>query len=192
MTAWRSLGAIVRLQIELDRLKESDDAPYRHELIRQVERLDVGPDGVLAPLGGGYVIDIHHAAHPLSRSNGTNHLSIGFSGHYDAMRERFGAHLELGIAGENVIVERPGLTALAELGEELLFELADGPALRVTRPRVMHPCAPFTRFCLQESEPAADRLKAGLQFLDDGMRGFKGIPAAGGVLLAGAMLHARD
>lgn len=188
---WRSLGAVIRLQIELDRLKESEQSRYRHELIRGVERLHVTPDGCLGPANEGYVIDIHHAAHPRSRSNGTNHLSIGFTGHYDAMRERFGSHVGLGVAGENVIVERPGLTTVADLGDELRFELADGTTLYVAQPQVMRPCAPFTRFCLADERPPAEELRAGLQFLDDGMRGFKGIPQSSAVLAVGAWLYAR-
>ncbi|TAM62426.1 hypothetical protein EPN52_00630 [bacterium] len=193
MTAprWRELGVVVRLQIELNRIKENSDSRYRDELIRRVERLHVAPAGVLAPVGDAFVVDVHHATHPHSRSNGTNHLSIGFTGHYRAMQERFGPHVTLGIAGESVVVERAGRTTLADLGGELLFELANGERLGVTGLAVMHPCAPFTRFCLRTSQPPAADLKAGLRFLDDGMRGFKGLPATAGELVAGACLHAR-
>ncbi|TAM85413.1 hypothetical protein EPN42_15180 [bacterium] len=188
---WYELGTVIRLQIELDRIKENASSRYRDELIRPVERLLVTPAGVLAPLGEAFVVDVHHATHPHSRSNGTNHLSIGFTGHYEAMQARFGAHLTVGIGGESVVVERAGRMSLADLGTELLFELSGGGTLAVAHPAVMHPCAPFTRFCLREDEPPAARLKEGLQFLDDGMRGFKVMPAGGGELVAGARLHAR-
>ncbi|HVA37140.1 MAG TPA: hypothetical protein VNJ51_05970 [Candidatus Dormibacteraeota bacterium] len=188
---WRELGVIIQLQIELDRLKDGDASRYRVELIRHVEGLHVSPDGAVARVGEGYVLDVHHAAHPATRSNATNHLSIGFTGHYDAMRERFGEHIALGAAGESLIVERPGRTQLADLGEELLIELPGEPPLRIERPAVMRPCAPFSRFCLDEGEPPPERLKATLQFLDGGIRGFKGMPAGNGVVIAGARLHAR-
>ncbi|TAM77486.1 hypothetical protein EPN44_02830 [bacterium] len=188
---WHELGAVVRLQVELDRIKENESSRYRDELIRPVERLHVAPAGVLAPVGEAFVVDVHHATHPHSRSNGTNHLSIGFTGHYEAMQARFGAHLAVGIAGESVIVERAGRTSLADLGTELLFELPGGRSLIVARPAVMHPCAPFTRFCLRESQPPAKRLKSGLQFLDEGTRGFKVMPAGEGELTAGVRLYAR-
>ncbi|MDE2571378.1 MAG: hypothetical protein KGM44_02510 [bacterium] len=188
---WRHLGAVVLLQIELDALKETADSRFRDELIRPVERLLVSPEGVIAPSAAGYVVDVHHARHPFSRSNGTNHLSIGFTGHYEAMRRHFGVPLSLGAGGENVIVRREGRTLLADLGVELLFELADGGRLRLRQPAVMHPCAPFTRFCLGQSSPVAEALRAGLQFLDGGMRGFKAMPAESAELLAGAQLYAR-
>ena len=188
---WYELGTVIRLQIELDRIKENASSRYRDELIRPVERLLVTPAGVLAPLGEALVVDVHHATHPHSRSNGTNHLSIGFTGHYEAMQARFGAHVTVGIGGESVVVERAGRTSLADLGTELLFELPGGETLIVAHPAVMHPCAPFTRFCLREGEPPAAQLKEGLQFLDEGTRGFKVMPAGEGELVAGARLYAR-
>jgi hypothetical protein len=42
---------------------------------------------------------------------------------------------------------------------------------------VLHPCAPFTKFCLQlpgESKPDR-RVTEGLQFLEHGLRGFSAV-----------------
>ena len=52
------------------------------------------------------MLDIHHDInHPDKAYDDDDLVSIGFTSHYKAMRERFGAHIEDGTAGENIIIE---------------------------------------------------------------------------------------
>src|ERR1700694_4918441 len=108
----RLLGRIVRLQIQRSKLKrgEKPNRYYDPAPLLAVDELTLTPHGALVRLaGGGTLVDIHHAAHPDTRHlDRTNDLSVGFTPHYAAMRERFGAHLVDGCAGENILVETAG------------------------------------------------------------------------------------
>src|SRR5207253_1296007 len=72
-----------------------------------VPALDLGESGVSAwNAQGERILDVHHKDHPASRNvRGSNGISIGFTAHYDALRARFGTHLEDGLAGENILVQ---------------------------------------------------------------------------------------
>jgi hypothetical protein len=171
------IGRVKLLQVQRASLKAGakphkyyDPAP-----LLAVERLLLTPAGCvgLVPLGEP-VVDVHHAQHPLSKSRqGSNGISIGFSDHYRAMRDRFGAHLTDGIAGENVLVEADGSFELAELGGAVVIECAGGVAVRLAELMVADPCVEFSRFANLTGEPLTpDELRATLQFLGDGRRGF--------------------
>lgn len=171
-----SIGTIALLQIQRSRLKtgEKPRRVYDPAPILRVQELAVGSDGALglAP-GHGWIVDIHHRAHPDSRNpDGQNGLSIGFTTHYGAMRDRFGSRIELGCAGENIIVETTRRFAIADLETGVAILSPDGSErLRLAVLDVAHPCRPFTGWalgCAVES----DVFKAHLQFLDGGMRGF--------------------
>src|SRR5579872_4921739 len=98
------LGTVIRLQIQRSSLKVGP--PQQHSYfpgpLQAVSELDVSPAGV----SGAAVLDVHNRDHPETKQShrGVNAISVGFSAHYDAMRERFGEHLTYGIAGENVLV----------------------------------------------------------------------------------------
>ena len=97
-------------------------------------------------------------------------MSIGFSGHYDAMAERFGS-APIGIAGENIIVDGAELW-LEDLGEALIVETAVGE-LQLERPRVAAPCLEFTSFMLGlDSVAPLSEIEDALGDLHDGRRGF--------------------
>ena len=171
----RKIGAIVRLQIQLNPLKVGE-GPARHydpTPIRGVEALRWEAAGLSARVEGEAVLDVHHAAHPRSRNReGLNGLSIGFTSHYEAMRARFGARMSDGIAGESLIVETSELMTLEVLARAELRTRQGLPLpLRLA---VAAPCAPFSTFALGmppgEAEP--ETLKDALQFLNGGMRGF--------------------
>ena len=172
----QSLGTIVRLQIQRSSLKTgvSRARVYHPAPLLPVSVLYVSPDGVFG-LGpdGSWLIDIHHRAHPDSKNpGGENGISIGFSGHYDAMRERFGDRIELGCAGENIIAELPRRCTLDELRAGLvILSPAGAERLRLRVLDVAHPCKPFTGWALAHTvEP--EIFKTHLQFLEDGTRGF--------------------
>lgn len=169
------LGRIVRLKIQHAALKlgEKPHRVYDPAPLRAVDALTLTPQGALARADdGSMVLDIHHAAHPATRHNGgDNGLSVGFTGHYDAMRARFGPHLLDGLAGESILVAAAGQVPLAAVAGGLVVRrAATGAQVALGAVRVALPCVEFSRFALRSD--GADEVKAALQFLDYGMRGF--------------------
>jgi hypothetical protein len=171
------IGRIVRLQVQTDPLKIGDKPfqQYSPVNIRSVEALVIEPAGVIGLDGDEVIGDVHHRDHPRSRFRGENGVSIGFTSHYAAMRARFGGHLTDGIAGENILVACGGPVALAEIAGGIVIGEGDD-AVTIDEWIVAAPCAPFTRFCLRypADQKPDRRVTEGLQFLDDGMRGFYG------------------
>ena len=120
------------------------------------------------------IIDVHHAGHPDTKNSlGKNGISFGFTGHYRAMRERYGAQLPDGCAGENILIESDHVWSLDELGPSLMIERVDGQLVALDKLMVAAPCVEFSRFAHLSAEPlTSEQLRATLQFLDGGMRGF--------------------
>jgi hypothetical protein len=180
------LGRIVRLQIQRSSLKlgEKPNRWYDPAPLLAVDRLTLTPDGAtITGADGVEVLDVHHAQHPATRnSGGVNDLSVGFTGHYAAMRGRFGSHLADGLAGENILVERPGFTSLAEVAGGLAVRRAAGGWVRLGEVRVAAPCVEFSRYSSRSAD--AETVKATLQFLDAGVRGFYCTYAAAPATLA--------
>ncbi len=172
----RELGRIVRLQIQRSTLKTGEKPQRRYDPapICPVDRLHVGPDGVLgADRNGAWMVDVHHRAHPATKNEDGEHgVSLGFSSHYALMRERFGDRITIGCAGENIIVETAGRIALEDLERGVTLLGKDGRELaRLEVLQVAHPCRPFTGWALGGTVEA-DVLKEQLQFLDGGTRGY--------------------
>jgi len=133
----------------------------------------VTPEGALARSAeGGLLIDVHHPAHPETRNlDRTNDLSIGFTSHYAAMRARYGQHLLDGCAGENILIETDGRVTQADIAGGLIFQPASGgPPVRLQVVRHAPPCVEFSGYASRSSE--TETIKAALQFLDAGLRGF--------------------
>jgi hypothetical protein len=170
------IGRIVRLQVQTAHLKR-DTQPHRWydpAPITDVASLLLDGGGVTGIASDGTShLDVHHRDHPISRNRGDNGVSIGFTGHYDAMRERFGAHLSDGIAGENILVASEAIHTEETLGGTLFIQTASG-IIRLEQVIDAPPCVEFTRFCMQwPPDRRPDRtITEGLQFLDRGMRGF--------------------
>jgi hypothetical protein len=170
------VGRIVRLQVQTGHLKRGeqprrwyDPAPITEVVMLRLEGggvTGVGADGAIHH-------DVHHRDHPIARHRGDNGVSVGFTSHYGAMRERFGDHLPDGVAGENILVESDELHTVDSLGGTLVIETPGGIA-RLEEVIVAAPCVEFTRFCMQWPRDARpDRtVTEALQFLDDGMRAF--------------------
>ncbi len=170
------LGRVVRLQIQLDHLKQGEE-PYRTydpTPIKEVMSLWLSSQGVVAPTREGFILDVHHADRPHNRNrNGANALSFGFTDSCARIRERFGPRLWDGIAGENILLEGHCPAPLSLVG-----------GVRVVKPDGRHfelhdvipapPCAPFACFLLGAErgkvDPAAQ--KETLRFLSRGTRGF--------------------
>src|SRR6266850_297415 len=90
-----------------------------------VPALNVTPEGALGASpdeAGTWIVDVHHRAHPHTKNEDGQHgISLGFTSHYDAMRQHFGDKLEVGCAGENIIA-----TTDRRCGDD---ELAGGGAI---------------------------------------------------------------
>ncbi len=173
----RKFGEIVRLQVQLDSLKRGE-RPYRiysTDNIQVVPALKLTAKGVVGLHSGLEQLDVHHTDHPRSRSRGDNGISVGFTAHYGRMRQRFGDHMTVGCAGENIIVETAVPLTLDQLTNGILIQTADGQQIHLNQVAVMLPCLPFSKFSLQTANPPAEQLKETLQFLDNGMRGFSAV-----------------
>src|SRR5881296_27551 len=96
----RDIGRIVRLQIQRSSLKTGDKPTrvYDPAPLLPVPRLAVSPEGVLGEAADhSWVVDIHHGAHPDTKNpDGQHGVSLGFTTHYAAMRDRFGDRISLG------------------------------------------------------------------------------------------------
>jgi hypothetical protein len=98
-------------------------------------------------------------------------MSIGLSGHYTAMAERF-APAVLGIGGENIVVDGPALR-LPYIADGFVVRRADGTEIELLNPRVAAPCVEFTSYLLgSDTKLPRDQIKEELAFLDGGTRGF--------------------
>ena len=173
----REIGLIKQIQIQRSSLKQGQ-RPLRYydpAPLRVVERLRLGIEGAVGvDATGEQLVDVHHAGHPESKNRqGVNSISIGFTSHYRAMRERFGAHLADGCAGENILVETDCHWAAEQLGESLLIQCANGRTIALSSVIVAAPCVEFSHFAHLSAGPlTSDELRSTLQFLDGGMRGF--------------------
>ena len=163
------IGRIVRLQIQQIAIKEKG-VGYLPERLVATDLAAVDAWGMMAWDGGQWIVDAHHRSHPSRRGGGKRPLSIGFTGHYELMAQRFGT-APVGIAGENIIVDGPALS-LGDLGEGVVVATGDGD-LFLERPRVAAPCLEFTSFMLGLDHVAPlDEIEEPLADLHDGRRGF--------------------
>jgi len=172
----RTIATITRLQIQRDSLKtgEKPARTYDPTPLLAVPALHVSPDGALgASPGGMWVVDVHHRSHPVTKNeDGLHGISLGFTSHYDAMREHFGDRVVMGCAGENIIATSDRQFSYDDLAAGVAILSPEGKErVRLKVLEVAHPCRPFTGWALgKQVEP--EELKRHLQFLDNGMRGF--------------------
>lgn len=171
----RRIGHIELLQVQTASLKQGEKANryYDPAPLRLVPALRLTPQGVVGLVDGQTLLDVHNAAHPQSKNNNLiNGISFNFTSHYQKMQQRFGPHLTMGCAGENILIA----------AEMEFLETAFTSGLTIATPTglvhlrqvcVAVPCAPFSAYTLAgEMRPPADLLKGTLQFLDGGTRGF--------------------
>jgi hypothetical protein len=185
----RTIGRVARLQIQRASLKTGEKPTRRYDPgpLLTVPRLNVTPDGALGGRETGeWIVDVHHRAHPHTKNeDGLHGISLGFTSHYDAMREHFGNRIEVGCAGENIIAESDGRFSYADLERGVAILAPDGrERVRLRVLQVAHPCRPFTGWALGKAvEP--EELKKHLQFLDNGMRGFYCVGEGTGMISVG-------
>jgi hypothetical protein len=172
----RKIGYIQQLQVQTASLKrgEKPHQYYDPAPLRLVGALRLTPGGVIGLVDGQELLDVHHADHLQSKNkNLLNGISFNFTGHYQNMQQRFGSQLALGCAGENILIAANASFAEDAFAQGLLIETQTGQLVHLTNVLVAAPCAPFTEYALNlEMRPPAEMLKAALQFLDGGTRGF--------------------
>ena len=112
------------------------------------------------------------------------------------MQARYGGHVVEGCGGENILVEAEHSFGLDDLGRRLAIQnSATGQFAFLAQLLVAAPCVEFSRFTHRKSTPlAAEELKATLQFLDDGIRGFYATLAEAGpaIVQAGDKVFVMD
>lgn len=173
----RRLGEIVRLQVQVDSIKSGTKPNERYTPqpnLTAVELLQLDSDGVHGIAADGSVLpDVHNRTHPNSKFRGDNGVSILFTSHYQAIRDRFGHHMTDGIAGEAILVDCDERIPLEEIARGVVI-VGDEREITIGPWDVAHPCAPFSKYCLQFPEGARPdrRITETLQFLEHGMRGF--------------------
>src|SRR6266516_400381 len=173
----RELGRIVRLQIQRSSLKtgEKPTRVYDPMPLLAVDRLALGPDGALGEASdGSWLVDVHHRAHPRTKNeDGAHGVSLGFTSHYALMRDRFGARITVGCAGENIIVEA-----------ERRVGFDDQERARLEVLQVAEPCRPFSGWALG-GVVEAQVMKETLQFLEGGTRGYYCVGVGTGIVAVG-------
>ena len=174
----RALGSVKLVQVQPSGLIIDTPTGYYYDASRRVEvdRLLITSMGIEAITDEGeQVLDIHHINHPDKAYGNDDLISIGFTSHYKAMRVQFGEHMVDGSAGENIIIEFGEEVWLEDLGQRIAIEnLESGKRVLLDVLSIAAPCDEFSHFAAQsqhERLPAAE-LKAALQFLHNGRRGF--------------------
>ena len=171
------IGSIKQVQVQRSSLKvgERSQRYYDPSPLLVVNRLLLTRSGAIGVTAEGErMIDVHHADHPASRNREVNDISLGFTGHYEAMRDRFGPHLHDGIAGENILIEAEGHEfSLETLSGGVAIQDAYGQLIYLTEIEVAAPCQPFSQFASGEARSLTNsEMKKTLQFLHNGRRGF--------------------
>ncbi len=171
------IGPIVRLQVQTRSLKRGERPRSWYDpaaiLSLNVVRIDAGGVTGIDDASGDDIGDLHHRDHPASKHRGENGVSLGFTSHYSRMRDRFGAHLTDGIAGENIIVETDQIVGTDDLDHGVVIVTGDGP-VELGSAEIAKPCAEFSKFCAgyAPDQLADSVITETLQFLYDGTRGF--------------------
>lgn len=188
------VGTVVRLQVQRSPLKQRPpgSGPYDPRPLLAVPALEIGPRGCTGLPGGSAdgerVVDVHHADHPESRQvRGVNGLSVLPAAHYARLRERYGPHLVDGVAGENLLLDAGPLQA-DDLAGTLLLETDEG-LVEASGAMAAPPCVEFAQHVLRRPVgDVGDEVRAALDDLDAGTRGFYLRVAGTGTVRAGARL----
>jgi hypothetical protein len=183
------IGEIVRLQVQQASLKVGGPPRRRYDPgpIQFVPALVMTEAGVCGLAENGEMVsDVHHRDHPASKNrDGVNGISVGFTSHYHAMRERFGGHLSDGIAGENILIQTDYFLSEDDLLGGMTLVSDQDERSRLTAIVVATPCVEFARFALRFPDDARpDRtVSDALTFLNDGVRGYYARVANGPVTI---------
>jgi len=174
----QKIGTITLVQIQREPLKSVqnpnntyDDRIYRTAPIQQMAKLQLTANGIIGITAEDQaLIDVHNTKHPQTRNRGDNKLSFGFIQHYQRMQERFGEHITVGDAGENILIDADIDITHFDTTHRLFIQHAD-TQIELKNIAIALPCRPFTIYCAQDDLHGKD-LKTALQFLDNGTRGY--------------------
>lgn len=182
-----SLGRVARLQVQREALKPRRGSirAYEPDKIVAVDAVRVTPRGAvgLRP-DETEVLDVHHGDHPHTRDrHGDRGVSIMSDADYRWLRGRYGEHLTDGIAGETITLAGGPELRGRDLSPGILIDTAGG-MVALTHVQVAAPCVEFTRYVLRRPPDTAvdDTVKATLDMLDHGARGFVAAAAGDGVI----------
>ncbi|MEQ8674323.1 MAG: hypothetical protein RLP44_32155 [Aggregatilineales bacterium] len=172
----RLLGTIKRVQIQRDPLKEgvAPNRVYSTDPLMVVDALKITPRGIFGQMmDGGEIIDVHHLDHPRSRNReNENGISFNFTSHYDQIINKFGKHISVGDAGENILIEATRTIEESDLGVRIAIKNArTDELLYLDGVRFAVPCVEFSYYLLDE-RAKGEIIKDTLQFVDQGTRGF--------------------
>lgn len=174
----RELGRVKLTQVQPSGLIIETPSGHFYDVSRRVEvdRLLITSRGIEATTPDDeLVLDIHHMDHPDKAYDNNDLVSIGFTSHYEAMRSRFGEHMVDGSAGENIIIDCVREVWLEDLGAQMSIENQEtGMRAVLNVVSFAAPCEEFSHFACrsQHERLPAEKLKATLQFLNNGRRGF--------------------
>lgn len=170
----QKIGTVAFVQVQRYSMKKmvNDDLQYDTNPLLSVEKLWLTNEGIMGITNDNTVIvDVHSQAHPETKYRGDNKISFGFLPEYVAMRERFGEHMQDGIAGENILITVESDLPDNILDKKWILQTSDGQHIDLTSIVIAPPCREFSIFCDQETISGAE-LKETLQFLHNGRRGY--------------------
>ena len=172
----KELGRVTFVQIQQSPMKVHVSATkreYRPDPLLRVQRLLLTADGILGYTASGErIMDVHHVAHPQTRSRGDNSVSLGLLTHYSSLRSRFGPHMQDGVAGENILITvNPGADPGPVPSRIFLESSVDFQLIELTAVQPAPPCVEFSRFALNR-ESGPEEIRQTLQFLEGGRRGY--------------------
>ncbi len=178
----RPLGRVKLVQLQPNGLiidsagKTPSGYFYDPSRLAQTDQIEITPQGIEATISEEkHVLDIHHMEHPDKEYDDDDLICIGFTSHYNAMRMKFGNHMEDGIGGENIIIEFSDEVWPNTLNQKLGIESQDNGKIAILElVSFAAPCVEFSQFCAQQQyeKLAPDKMKAILKFLGNGRRGF--------------------
>jgi hypothetical protein len=174
----RELGIVKLVQVQPSGLIIETPSGSFYDASRrvEVESLCITSRGIEAITPEGeQVLDIHHLDHPDKAYDNNDLVCIGFTSHYKGMRARFGDHMVDGIAGENIIIEYEQEVWPEDLHQQIAFENTNtGRRALLDVVSFAAPCEEFSHFAAnsQYERLPAEKLKATLQFLGNGRRGY--------------------
>lgn len=166
------IGTIQFVQVQRESLKTMDGETriFYTEPLERVEKLRFTPAGIIGLKHGQEIVDVHNESHPRSRYRGDNKISFGFLQNYERMRERFGKHIKDGNAAESIIIDANVDVSKLDLSRK--FFIQHGESLIELKEVIpAPPCNEFSTWCLIVPQ-CADDVKAALQFLMNGTRGY--------------------
>jgi len=175
----RELGKVKLVQLQPSGLIiETQPGEYFYDSSRrlEVDQIIINSKGIEAiDADGKNVLDIHHLDHPDKEYDDDDLVCIGFTSHYEAMREKFGDHMVDGIAGENIIIEYEDEVWVEDIGDQIAIENKEtGQRIVMDLLSFAAPCHEFSHFTTQSQDKKLEpeKLKETLQFLNKGRRGF--------------------